>query len=644
MCVTPVRSLVEMLILTISLLRRAIHRERSCDLILLIILLPVPACQNDWPYGEPLAEILPVSAPLSNTTIGRYSGLSDKPSPMTLHFPLARWLPSRRSLALSVLVLMAVMAVTVPLMAQYGKRQQQQALKEYADRLAGELSNIFSQLEQALTVIAQRVDYRCTGEQLHLLRQQVFSLSMVAQIGVVTPNGLLVCSSWQKHTPGIAVMSPRHDRRFSLYGPASSDYLQEPALMVRYTTVDGGEINAQLPVSELRYRLDGTFHGGTGRDLLIALVDADSGVPLWTNGRFTLPLQVNNPAGARESLFPLPDRYRYVGRFDDHSIRYLYATRIGGMPQLALLLAQASHEVWQPLRRYLPILLAGYGLFFIALVWLVNYTERLYLSPQRRIAQGLKQQQFFNVYQPLVDTSCGRITSVEVLIRWRDPRLGVLTPAVFLKEVEQADMAVELTLYQLVEIRRQLLPLLLESCPELGVAVNVSRKQLLDERCVQAMQQLVRVMPRLKVELTEHELIDVNDPQILANLSRLHEAGVQIALDDFGTGYSGMAYLKHFPIDQLKIDRSFVAVIGTDSPNSLVLEAVIALGRQLRLQLVAEGVETAAQAEHLRRLGVTLHQGWLYAKPLEARALRESLLAGRGHLAEVRSPVALAAK
>jgi sensor c-di-GMP phosphodiesterase-like protein len=546
------------------------------------------------------------------------------------------WFPSRHSLIASAKALLLIMALTLPIALQHNKQQQNASLKAITHQYTNELSTLFSHVINILKDAETHLDERCGSDQLLYLRQQVFDTPLLGAINVVTPKGELICSSWQKHTPSLSSMSPRRDQRLSLAGPIASLYLESSALLVRYTTTNDYEINAELPVNSLKKQLNNSLHSMPNKTLLTALVDAKSGVPLWSNAPYTLPLQGAEPTTNDDELnynldtvdtaapFPLTQLYHYEGPFDDGSYRSLYAAPITSMPDLALIVASSSTAAYGQFGLYVAPLFASYMSFFIVLALILNYSEHHSQSPKRRILQGLAKGEFYNVYQPLVDAVSGEIVAVEVLIRWADPDQGLIMPSVFLPDVERSDLEVALTLYQLNAIRDELLPVT-QAHPNLCIAVNVSRKQLLDDACIQAMLTLAQEIPMLKVELTEHDVIDVNDAMILANLSRLSAAGIKIAVDDFGTGYCGMAYLNHFPINQLKIDRSFVSIIGTDSPNTLVLGAVIALGQKLGLELVAEGVELPFQAEHLSALGVDIHQGWLYAKPMKATVFKQHL-------------------
>lgn len=222
-------------------------------------------------------------------------------------------------------------------------------------------------------------------------------------------------------------------------------------------------------------------------------------------------------------------------------------------------------------------------------------------------------------YQPEVDLRDGRILGVEALVRWPNPTLGLLQPGAFIDVVEATNLAGELGRWVLGQACRQLRDWQLQY-PErrLGMSVNVSPAQLITLDFVATVAKTLtdhQVDGQwLTLEITEQALVRDTD-QALATLRGLQRIGVKIAIDDFGTGYSSFAQLKSLPADVLKIDRGFVRDLGTDFDDLAIVESIIGLARSLRLDLVAEGVETEIAASTLVGLGCTRAQGFLFAGP-----------------------------
>lgn len=222
-------------------------------------------------------------------------------------------------------------------------------------------------------------------------------------------------------------------------------------------------------------------------------------------------------------------------------------------------------------------------------------------------------------YQPTVDVRAGRVVAVEALVRWRHPSRGLISPAEFIPIAEETGLIAEIGEYVL----RQACVDAMSWPSDIRVAVNVSPMQFLLQqdllaRVETALRRSGLPPQRLELEITESTLMDSNDM-----LVALAQAGIRISLDDFGTGYSSLAYLRRFKIDKIKIDRSFVS---SEDPVSLaIIEAVSFLAETLKVDLVAEGVETRHQLDLLEKRNVALIQGYLFSKPVPVDQLREFL-------------------
>ena len=226
-------------------------------------------------------------------------------------------------------------------------------------------------------------------------------------------------------------------------------------------------------------------------------------------------------------------------------------------------------------------------------------------------------------YQPISNAASGAMDKVEALLRWHSASLGTIGPDRFIPVAEDSGLIIELGAWVLDEACRQLAGWR-ASLPELVVSINVSARQLLDPAFIGLVERALAdngLAPgRLELELTERVLIG-DGAQVRVALGRLRELGVSLSLDDFGTGYSSLSYLTQFQINTLKIDRAFVTDM-VDSPRSNALVAtIIAMGHSLGLQLVAEGVETAAQARALEAMGCHYLQGYHISRPVGAATL-----------------------
>jgi diguanylate cyclase (GGDEF)-like protein/PAS domain S-box-containing protein len=245
------------------------------------------------------------------------------------------------------------------------------------------------------------------------------------------------------------------------------------------------------------------------------------------------------------------------------------------------------------------------------------------------LRQAIRGKQFLLYYQPQV--SRGQVVGVEALIRWKHPQRGILAPGGFISLAEETGLILELGMWVLESACEQIaLWAGGEQTAHLTVAVNISALQFRQPEFVeQVLAALKRASadPRnLKLELTESMLVD-NIEEVIAKMARLRSHGIGFSLDDFGTGYSSLSYLKRLPLDQLKIDRSFIRDLPADPSSCAIAQAIISLGTAMGLPVIAEGVETEEQRVFLARLGCHSFQGYLTSRPLPVDELRNLLSA-----------------
>jgi diguanylate cyclase (GGDEF)-like protein len=246
--------------------------------------------------------------------------------------------------------------------------------------------------------------------------------------------------------------------------------------------------------------------------------------------------------------------------------------------------------------------------------------ERIDLENDLR--QGIERGELRLHYQPLIDLTTERIIGFEALVRWQHPVRGLVPPISFIPLAEETGLILPLGRWVLETACRQARAWrdARPSDPQLFMSVNLSARQFVQPDLVDQVAAILRetgLAPRgLEIEITESVLMDQSEAGI-RTLRRLRELGVRLVLDDFGTGYSSLSYLKHLPLDTIKIDRSFVAGLAGVTDRSIV-EAVVALARGLRIGVVAEGIETEAQARILGDIGCDVGQGYLFSRPLPA--------------------------
>ncbi len=254
--------------------------------------------------------------------------------------------------------------------------------------------------------------------------------------------------------------------------------------------------------------------------------------------------------------------------------------------------------------------------------------DKVRLESDLHTALALRQFELY--YQPKVDTMSGTFYSAEALIRWRHPERGLVSPAAFIPLAEECGLIGPIGEWVLREACRQGRAWQQAGLSPVRIAVNVAASQFragdLVETIHQALADAELEARFLEVELTESAVM--SDPEeSIKILEQLSEMGVLVSVDDFGTGYSSMSYLRRFPIDQLKIDRSFLSEITARSDDASIVGAIVSLAHNLRLKVVAEGVETVAQLDLLKTLGCDQYQGYQFSPPVPAAEF-ESLMRG----------------
>ncbi|MDP3871958.1 MAG: EAL domain-containing protein [Methyloversatilis sp.] len=254
------------------------------------------------------------------------------------------------------------------------------------------------------------------------------------------------------------------------------------------------------------------------------------------------------------------------------------------------------------------------------------------LSLEQDMAHALEGGQFSLHYQPQVDAVTGRIVSAEALLRWNHPRRGAVSPVEFIPVAEETGLIVPLGEWVVQEACRQIAQWRDQGRPVVPVAVNLSainfRSDSLLPQIVEALESNRLSSHFLHVELTESAVMQ--EPQsALAKLAALKALGLTLSIDDFGTGYSSLSTLKQFPIDLLKIDRSFVRDLPDDESDASIVDAILAMAHALGLRVVAEGVETEAQRQFLVQRKCGLMQGYLFSRPLPAEDFMRQIEAAR---------------
>lgn len=262
----------------------------------------------------------------------------------------------------------------------------------------------------------------------------------------------------------------------------------------------------------------------------------------------------------------------------------------------------------------LPLLLLSW--------WFFNHLKKLVtkrFSIDNALYTALKDRQFYPVYQPVFNSDFQRFVGAEVLIRWKTEGNEIILPDFFIEEAEKSGLIVPITLQLIETVFQECQPLFEEKIP-FKLSINISPAHFSDKTFFDEFYNLCSIyhIPpcQLMLELTERELFNKSDTDLIQTMQELRRRGYSLGLDDFGTGQANINYLHHFPFNYLKIDRIFIKTIGTGALIETLNQSIINMAKALKLDIIAEGVETEAQVAYLKKNQVIYMQGWFYAKAM----------------------------
>lgn len=312
-------------------------------------------------------------------------------------------------------------------------------------------------------------------------------------------------------------------------------------------------------------------------------------------------------------LLPLVQRNQSVFQQDDHFYTVVHSAK----RPIAVIVSTSMQRFYQNLYQQLLITLPLAVISSILLLMCWSRARRQYYSPQRMLQRALKQRQLCLHYQPIIDIKNEKCVGAEALLRWPGCKEQVMSPAEFIPLAEKKGMIAQITDYVVEEVFSDM-GTFLAANPQLYISINLSASDFHSSRLIAMIADKAHehgvLAQQIKVEVTERGFIDV--PKTTPVIQAFRQAGYEVAIDDFGTGYSNLHNLYSLNVDILKIDKSFIDTLTTNSTSHLIAEHIIEMAQSLRLKTIAEGVETADQVSWLLKRGVQYCQGWHFAKAL----------------------------
>jgi EAL domain-containing protein (putative c-di-GMP-specific phosphodiesterase class I) len=475
--------------------------------------------------------------------------------------------------------------------------QAERALEERAARSAHEavrqLEPMLDSAQGAANSLLGLAGSSCVTAQL-LLRDQTTRRPFVRSTGL-TVNGIMYCSSLQGDSA--EVDTPENYTHEQLWLLPGNDVTPDTALLIYRAGTDD---RAALAAIDGRHLSDVLRSADRNNGLTLKV----GGVWMSTDGRVHDSSAPHYTSVQREEV---SERYGFsvTAGYDEGATWHYSINAYREMAVLFLVLGVAAGGIgYKVLGRQIP--------------------------PSRELKRALGAGEFIPFVQPLVDPT-GHWIGVEVLMRWQHPVDGLVRPDLFIPYAEHSGLIIPMTRSIMLQVAQALAPHALKLPKGFHIGFNISSSHCHDFDLVEACQKFLLAFPPdsivLVLEITERELIEP-DETTHQLFHRLDLMGVQIALDDFGTGHSSLDYLRKFHVDYLKIDKSFVSMIGKDALSIHILECILDLSQKVNLKVVAEGVETQEQFEYLRRRQVDFFQGYLFSRPLAMEAFVSQMSIG----------------
>ncbi len=465
-----------------------------------------------------------------------------------------------------------------------GQRQQKEHALTITHEVLQRIEHMLADAERVNRKVASMVGQPCLAV-LPALRREATKAAFVRTINLVGHDDVVYCSSLLGEVQQQAPKDAFFVGKISLL-PGSSWLPNHPVLSLR----------APVPKGAVILNIDNTH-------MASVLADAsDDAMHIWLR----VGAQWLDAAGYSYNAQPSKALLFILTRA---SLRYPLSITAG---------YSATTQTWSSWMQshwcmLMLLFVASLGCGYVTWWWLKRPN-----SPAQELRRGLDANEFIPYAQPVVDARTRQLCGIEVLMRWQHPQAGLLEPTDFIHHAEKSGLILPMTSQMMAQVIPTLSTLLPQLPSPFHVAVNVSAAHFdstaLLDNCALFLTHFCPGKVVLTLELTERELLR-KDSRTLRMFYQLNAMGVQIALDDFGTGHASLAYLKQFPVNIIKLDRTFVSKIGLDKITRLLTDNVIELGMKLGLVVIAEGVETAYQADYLTAKGVDQLQGYLFGAP-----------------------------
>jgi sensor c-di-GMP phosphodiesterase-like protein len=533
---------------------------------------------------------------------------------------------SRNLAAIVVGVLLAgipVAALNVWLFV-FAERQVRSELDLSALRTAGLAEGRLAHAARALDDLALRGIDSCRQDHVEALRRAAFAVTPAKEFTIVAPDGRTLCSDHGNGAEVRTIVASEpliENRRHVLDLVRLGDNARQ---WVRIRRPGAGQSNGVAVLIPTELLVPNVSTRGGSLDSHVRVV-ARGGMHIASAGEAVIA-----DVPKDELVFASHTSQRYGLRVTMAAPRALMASSLGDLRLLGS---------------------AATGLIAILiLVIAALLPRRRRANPIEDIERALNAGEFVPYYQPIVDIRTGRLRGAEVLIRWRKPDGSLVTPAAFIPLVESSGLILEMTRVLMRSVCREIGPAY-GARPNLRIGFNMAARHFADEEIVGDVRSIFKSSPlrlsQVVLEVTERQPLD-NLTETRRVVAALQGLGVKVAIDDVGTGHNGLSYMLKLGVDIIKIDKIFIDSVGTDRNSHTIIETLLDLAQNMRMEVVAEGVESFEQVEELRELGVRAAQGFVFAPPLPGATFLQLLdaiepLKDQGNSASSADPGASAA-
>lgn len=507
----------------------------------------------------------------------------------------------------ALLILTIIVAILVPIFIAISISARQ-ALREETSRVRGYAQDVIQRsdttVDQIVSAFAELKSLGvapCSAQSISVMKKHDLSSSYIQAVGYLKGDRFACISVGTEQPYEIGPPDIIHPEGIKIRNNVEFPFAKGDKFIVVEQDGYAAIVHKQLPI-------DATT---AYNDISLATVSKVTGQIISSKGQIK-PAWLSLDKLGREAVY----------RDDDYIVAVLPSTRYRITAVAALPISYLSQQAKHTAYIMAPVGLVAGLILAIAFYQLFRFQQ----SMPKMIRNALKRGEFYMEYQPVVDLKSGRWVGAEALIRWKRINGESIRPDIFIPIAEELGIISDITC--------RVIDLVQEGCgdiwrrfPDFYIAINLSQSDLHSEKVVRHFHRMVHdlgVLPRnIVIEVTERGLARPDVAREI--LQEMRKLGVAIAIDDFGTGYSSLAQLETFDLDVLKIDKTFVDSVGTDSTTSHVILHIIEMAKDLQLHMVAEGIETEGQAQFLHEHGVHYGQGWFYARAMSIVSLTRML-------------------